>query len=101
ARGACGCGDRYQRAAEPGGRDSAVAGGGDAESIVIRLAADLRGRAESHLRHRIADSVPRGETVRRILICFLTGRRRDGQIVESARGWKQRAQFDLPNVTAW
>ncbi len=24
----------------------------------------------------------------------------DGQIDESARGWKQRAQFDLPNVTA-
>src|SRR5208283_105587 len=65
ARGARGRGNSDQRAAQPGGGDGAVAGGRDAESFGVWMAADLRGRAQDNLRHRVADSVPRGQTLRR------------------------------------
>ena len=48
--------------ADPGGRD--------ADAFVLRLAADMRRRAQGALRRLAADPVPRRPPVRRILIAF-------------------------------
>src|SRR5208283_5906251 len=86
ARGARGRGHSDQCAAQSGGGDCAVAGGRDAKSFVVWMAADLRGRVENDLRHRLADSVPRRQTLRRTI------RLSRGQSLHPGQGGKTRSR---------